>query len=111
MLPKENADALGMSLGQLLGYEQAPMCEMARKYVKGQPLVIPVEETQLSTNMWILHNWYMTVTKKYSKEWFSADVRKEHHFKDYLIYIQMNELFRLYNQRALNKSILGCYGL
>ena len=48
---KENADALGMSLGQMLGYEGAPMCEMARQYVKGQPLVSPVDETQLSTNM------------------------------------------------------------
>ena len=92
---KENADAFGMSIGQLLGYEQAPMCEMARQYVKWQPLVTPVEDTQPSTNIRNLHNWYMTVTKKYSKEWFSADVRKEHHFKDYLIYIQMNELFQL----------------
>ena len=44
---KKNADALGMSIGQLLGYEQLPMCEMARQYVKGQPLVSHVEETQL----------------------------------------------------------------
>ena len=87
------------------------MCEMARQYAKGQPLVSHVEERQLSTNMRMLHNWYMTVTKKYSKEWFSADVRKEHHFKAYLIYIQMTELFQLYNQRVLDKSILGCYCL
>ena len=109
---KENADAMGMSLGQMFGYEEVPMGEIAREYVKGQPLVSREEETQLSTNMRNLHEWYMMETKKkHSKEWFSADVREEHHFKAYLIHIQMNELFQLYNQRALDKSILGCYCL
>ena len=109
---KENADAMGMSLGQLFGYEEVPMGEIARKYVKGQPLVSREEETQLSTHMRNLHEWYMMETsKKHSKEWFSADVREEHHFKAYLIHIQMNELFQLYNQRDLDKSILGCYCL
>ena len=109
---KENADVMGMSLGQMFGYEEVPMCEMARKYVKGQPLVSREEETQLSTNMRNLHEWYMMQTKKkHSKEWFSVDVREEHHFKPYLIHIQMNELFQLYNQRALDKSMIGCYCL
>ena len=66
---KENATAIGMSLGQMLGYEEAPKAEIARKYAKGQPLVSREEETQLSTNMRNLHEWYMMETKKkHSKE-------------------------------------------
>ena len=36
---------MGMSLGQMLGYEEMAMCEIARQYVKGQPLVSREEET------------------------------------------------------------------
>jgi hypothetical protein len=109
---KENATATGMSLGEYLGYEEEPMGEIARNYVKGQSLVSHEEYTRLSTHMRNLHDWYMMqASKKHSKEWFSADVRAEHHFKAYSIQIQMNELFQLYNQRALDKSILGCYCL
>lgn len=63
---KENATAMGMSLGQLLGYEEAPKCEIARKYVKGKPLVSREEEARLSVHMRNLHEWYMRQAKKKS---------------------------------------------
>ena len=93
---KENATVLGMSLGELLGYEDAPLAPIARNYVKGQPLVSHDKYKLLSTHMRNLHDWYMMhAEKKLMKEWFSADVRAEHHFKAYSIQIQMNELFQL----------------
>ena len=48
---KTNAIAMGMTLGQLLGLEEPPMGEIARNYVKGQPMVSPEEEAQLSVHM------------------------------------------------------------
>jgi hypothetical protein len=45
-----------------------------------------------------------------SKEYFLTDVREEHHFKRYSINIQLDELFQLFNQRDLNKSIIACGG-
>ena len=109
---KESATAMGMTLGQLLGYEDQPMLEIARKYVQGETMVSHEELTRLSTHMRNLHNWYMVHTsKKNAKDWIAVDVRVEHHFKPYMIQVQMTELFQLYNQRALDKSILGCYCL
>ena len=109
---KERAAAIGMSVAELLGVEEAPMGEIARQYVKGEPLVSREEEASLSTNMRRLHDWYKGHTKKKNtKTYFSADVREEHHFKSYSIHIELDELFQLFNQRALDKSIVGCYCL
>ena len=108
---KERAAAIGMSVAQLLGVEEAPMCEIARQYVKREPLVSREEEASLSTNMRHLHDWYKGHTKKNMKDFFSADVREKHHFKRYSIHIQLEELFQLFNQRELDKSIIGCYCL
>jgi hypothetical protein len=103
---------MGMSLGQLLGYEEAPKGEIARKYAKGKPLVSREDEARLPSHMRMLHEWYMReAEKKHPREWVSADVREEHHFKNYSIHIQMSEWFQLFNQDALDKSILGCYCL
>ena len=109
---KENATTMGMTLGQLLGYEEQPMLEIARKYVKGESMVSNEELTRLSTHMRNLHDWYMVHTsKKDAKEWIAVDVRVEHFFKRYSIQVQMTELFQLFNQRALDKSILSAYCL
>ena len=102
---------MGMTLGQLLGYEHQPMLEIARQYVKGESMVSNEELTRLS-HMRNLHDWYMSHTsRKNAKDWIPVDIREEHHYKPYMIQVQMIELFQLYNQRALDKSILGCYCL
>ena len=109
---KENATAMGITLGQLLGYEEAPKAEIAQKYATRKPLISREDVARLSTHMHRLHEWYMRETnKKHPRDWLSADVREEHHFKNYSIHIQMSELFQLYNQDAIDKSILGCYCL
>ena len=77
---KEQATAMGMSLGQLLGYEQTRMLEIARQYVKGEPMVSKEELTRLSTHMRNLHDWYLWHTsRKSAKEWIPLDIREEHH--------------------------------
>ena len=109
---KESAIAIGMTLRQLLNIDAPPMGEIARKYVRGKGLVSRAEAAKLSTNMRSLHKWYLSVTRtKRGKNYFSANIKKEHHFKEYSICIQFDELFQLYNQRDLDKSILGCYCL
>jgi hypothetical protein len=49
--------------------------------------------------------------KKDFKRYIMADVREEHHFKRNLIHIQLDELFQLFNQCDLNKSIIASYCL
>ncbi len=53
---KERAAAMGMSVAELLGFEEAPMGEIVRQYVKREPLVSREEEASLSTNMRHLHD-------------------------------------------------------
>jgi hypothetical protein len=45
------------------------------------------------------------------KYFFTVDVREEHHFKRYLIHIELDKLFQILNQRDLDKSIIVCYCL
>ena len=67
---------MGMTLGQLLGYEDQPMLEIAGKHVKGESMVSNEELSRLSTHMRNLHNWYMAHTsKKDAKDWIAVDVR------------------------------------
>ena len=109
---KERAVAAGISLAQMLGLDDTPMGPLARLYVRRQPLVTPEEERSLPTNMRQLHAWYKDhIKNKDCKEFITADVREEHHFQKYGIHIQLSELFQLFNGRALDKSIIGCYVL
>jgi len=108
----ETARSMGMTLGQLLGYEEGPLLEIARAYVKGESMVSNEELERLSTHMRNLHDWYMVHTSKtHAKEWIPVDVREEHYFKCYNIQVQLTELFQLFQQRDLDKSILACYCL
>jgi hypothetical protein len=101
-----------MPLMALLGLEEAPVGEIVERYVMGAPLIKPKEEGGLSTNMQNLLGWYKThIEKRDFKCFISADVREEHYFKRYLIHIQLDELFQLFNQRDLDKSIMSCYCL
>ena len=109
---KERAVAAGITLAQILGLDDTPMGPLERLYVRRQPLVTPEEERSLPTNMRQLHAWYKDhIKNKNCKEYITADVREEHHFKRYGIHIQLDELFQLFNARDLEKSIIGCYCL
>ena len=108
MEAKATATQCGMSLGAFLGYEVADTTP-ARNFVQGKSLVTVEEYKELPTHMRNLHKWYMHIKK--NKEYFAAQVREEHCFKNYSVNIQMDELFQLFNMRALDKSIISCYCL
>ena len=82
--------------------------ELAYAYVLGQPLV--TDPASLTTQLWKLHNWYMAASKK-EKFYFMAGVKEEHFFQEYAVQVEFSELFQMYNQRALDKSIISCYCL
>ena len=107
---KESAAAAGLTLAQMLVIDDMPMGAPARKYVRPEPLVTHEEENSLPTNMRQLHSWYKDhIKNKNCKEYITADDRAEHHFRRYGIHIQLPELFQLFNGRALDKSVIGCY--
>ena len=108
------AEVLNITVGQLLEIEPMPVLtedEIKRKYVWGQPLVEPEEVNKLPTRMYELHQWYMNITKISNRESLMVNVKEEHYFHEKALSVEYSELFQLYNQDALDKSIVSCYCL
>ena len=102
-----------MSIAQYLSQlEFFPVSEVAYQYQYGKPLVKPEEVNNLPTKMRRLHNWYMHATRA-GANWIVLRVTKKHHGKDKddMISIEFDELFQLFNQDALDKSIISAYCL
>ena len=104
------ARSLGITVAQLLGTEEIPVADVAWQYVHGKTLVRPEQVPHLPTQMRRLHEWYMKVVKD-RRTMLMVAVKKEHYFIDNEICIELEELFQLYNQDALDKSIVSCYCL
>jgi len=106
------AAAAGMSIPQYLDtLERFPSSECEYKYRHGHPLVRPGEENNLPTKMRRVHNWYMEASKE-SNDWIVMGVRNEHYgHGEQLVLIQFEEVFQLFQQKALDKSILSAYCL
>ena len=105
---------LGMTVGQLLEIEPMSLLreeEIKRKYVRGKPLVEPEEVKNLPTRMYELRDWYMKITKISNRESLMVNVKKDHYLHEKVVSIEYSELFQLYNQDALDKSIVSCYCL
>ena len=64
----------------------------------------------LPTHMRNLHDWYMTAVKE-GQEILMAKVADEYYFLESMIHVEFLELFQLFNQDALDKSLLSCYCL
>jgi hypothetical protein len=108
------ADMLKITVGQLLEIEpMSPLREeeIKRQYVRGQPLVEPDEVRNLPTRMYELHEWYMNITKISNRESLMVNVKKDHYYHEKAGAVEYSELFQLYNQDALDKSIVSCYCL
>ena len=101
---------IGTSVDQLLGTEGFPMAELAWKYVPGNPLVRPEQVPHVSTQMRRLHEWYMKEVKN-GREMLMVKVKEEHYFYENELWIDFSEIFQLYNQDSLDKSIISCYCL
>src|SRR4051812_2489273 len=108
------AEELKITVGQLLEIEDMPVLteeEIKRKYVRGQPLVKPEDVKKLPTRMYELHQWYMDITKRSDRQSLMVQVNKDHYYHEKPGTIEYSELFQLYNQDALDKSIVSCYCL
>ena len=108
------AEMVKISVGKLLEIEpMSPLreSEIKRKYVQGQPLVHPDDVKDLPTRMYELHQWYMNITK--ISEWLSlmVNVKQDHYYHEKVVSVEYLELFQLYNQDPLGKSIVSCYFL
>ena len=108
------AKILKITVGQLLDIEPMPLLreeEIKWKYVRGQPLVELDEVKKFPTRMYELHQWYMDITKISNRESLMVNVKKDHYYHEKVVSVEYLELFQLYNQDALDKSIVSCYCL
>ena len=107
----DTASSLGITISQLIGDEDIPKADLAWKFARGQPLVRPEQVRHLPTQMRRLHEWYMQSCRE-SQIMLVAAVRDEHYFRgDDKIHVEFEELFQLYNQDTLDKTIISCYCL
>ena len=108
------AEMLKITVGQLLDIEpMSPLREeeIKRKFVRDQPLVEPEKVKNLPTRMYELHDWYMKITKSTNRESLMVKVMEEHYFHETALSVEYTEQFQLFNQDALDKSIVSCYCL
>ena len=75
------------------------------------PAANPEEVKKLSMRMYELHEWYMDITKRSDRESLMVQVKKDHYYHENVVTVEYSELFQLYNQDALDKSIVSCYCL
>jgi hypothetical protein len=104
------ARSQGLTVGQLLGVDEIPKAEIAWKYVYGEPLVRPEQIPGLPTQMRRLHEWYMKAAKE-ERKFLMVAVRNEHYYRQDEICIEIDEFYQLFNQEALDKSLISCYCL
>ena len=108
------AETLNITVGQLLEIEDMLVLtekEIKRKYVRGQPLVEPDKVKNLPTRMYELHQWYMNITKISDRLSLMVNVKQDHYYHEKAVSVEYSELFQLYNQDTLDKSIVSCYCL
>jgi hypothetical protein len=85
--------------------------ELSYTYRHGAPLVKPELVKDLPTKMRRLHNWYMRASAD-SKNWIYAGFKQEHYgHGDGCVLIEFSELFQLYQQDAIDKSLVSAYCL
>ena len=111
---RQMAREAGVTVEQLLGIEDLPTNidekDLVWKYVPGNPLVRPEEVELLPTQMRRLHDWYLREVKA-GRESLMVKVKPEHYYHGKDLWIELAELFQLYNQDALDKSLVSCYCL
>ena len=99
-----------MTVDEMLNEADFPKAELAYKYAPGESLVRPKQVNHLPTQLRRLHDWYMEVIKE-GRTMLMVKVTKEHYIRDNDMCIMHEELFQLYNQDVLDKSIVSCYCL
>jgi hypothetical protein len=112
-LYKDEADANNMSIPEYLSrleFIQTDDVQIAYQYKYGQSLVRAEELPNLSTQLRRLHNWYLDACKD-GQNWIMVAIKDEHYGRTDVMNIEFCELFQLFNQDALDKSLLSAYCL
>ena len=104
MLPGTNIADYGLGM-------EFQVAEVVYKYQYGKPLVKD-GSPPLGTMMRQLHDWYMKNCRESGKDTLMMSIKKEHDFfGQEMIAVEFDELFQLYNQKDIDKSIVACYCL
>ena len=109
---REAARAVGITVEQMLGLEEVPALDVIpiRKFVQGEPLVTIDEEKLLPTQMRKLHEWYKKEINK-GRQSLMVKVKPEYYYHQKEVWIENPELFQLFHQKALDKSLVSCFCL
>jgi hypothetical protein len=88
-----------------------PTAQVVNKYRYGSDLVKPGELARLGTQMRRLHDWYLKACRR-CESYITVYLRDEHYFRgEDEINLELEELFQLFNQDALDKAVISCYCL
>ncbi|KAK1660581.1 hypothetical protein QYE76_048740 [Lolium multiflorum] len=88
-----------------------PTAQVVNTYRYGKDLVKPGELARLGTQMRRLHEWYLKACRR-SESYLTVYLRDEHYFRgEDEINLELEELFQLFNQDALDKAVISCYCL
>ena len=81
------------------------------RYEYGKPLV--KDEKSLTTMMRRFHNWYMeTCRESEGTNALYLHIKEEHDLVGIdMLSVEFDEFFQLYNQKALDKTLVTCYCL
>ena len=106
MVPGTNP---GDYLSDDVQFEPLEVDEFSYRY--GRPLVKP-DHPPLTTMMRTLHEWYMKTCNESGRDTLTLRIKEDHDLvgMDQLS-VEFDELFQLYNQKALDKTIVTCYCL
>jgi hypothetical protein len=106
MVPGTNPDDY---LGDDVVFDMLEVDEFRYQY--GKPLVKDGSRA-LTTMMRKFHKWYMKTCSNSGIDALTMRIKKEHDFVglDYIT-VDFDEFFQLYNQKALDKSLVTCYCL
>jgi hypothetical protein len=107
--PTDFAADAGLTLSQLI-HEDIPKASMEQKYEKGKSLVPHGIEKNLPTQMRKFHKWYMQAAKG-TQDFLLLKISRDHFLGEDLVHIEFDEFFQLFNQDALDKSVVSAYVL
>ena len=103
----------GVTVSQLLGNENIPAMvdnQLVWTYQPKRSLVRPELVKQLSTQMYRLHTWYKKEVEL-GRTFLMVKVKAQHFFNEKDLWIENPEFWQLYNQDALDKSVVSCYSM
>jgi hypothetical protein len=103
----------GLTVAQVQGEEEIEVHEGAIKwpYAPGATLVWPELVDHLPTRMYAFHNWYMKYTAS-GIAYLEVAIDDHHYFRGRTTFnVPVEEFWFLFNQDALDVSLISCWCL